>query len=417
MSIKNKNIVILGAGFAGLRCALDLAKEIHRFPDYRIILINKTDIHLYTPDLYEIATAYYPTITSTCLTNLKETVATKISSLVPEKLVTFLQDTITKIQPDKKTVLLEKSGEVLYEYLVVTLGSVTNYYGIPGLEQFSYPLKTMTDALAIQCHLDSYFQTLWRSHLKKSVHIVMGGGGATGCELAAELPSYVKKLCKKYDYPEGQVDVTIVEGKKEILGLGVKLSASVKKRLASLGVGLKLGTYITEAKAAKVRIKTKEGMENEILVDMLIWTGGVMPNPIVKESFEKVSENYALEVNEFLEAKYYPKIFAAGDNASFEHPLPLLAQVARKQGHVMAFNILADISGKSKREYAPEISGVVIPLGGKYAVFQRGEIMTAGFFIWVLRRLIDLVYAFSIMPFWRAFQKWWHATNIFAQND
>lgn len=417
-----KNIVILGAGFAGLRTALDLASKIHAYPDYQLTLVNKTDVHLYTPDLYEIATAYYPTITSTCLTRLKETVATKIISLIPKNKVIFLHDTVKEIQPEKRKVLLEKQGSISYEYLVVALGSVTNYYNIPGLEQFSYPLKTVADALAIQCHLDSYFQTLWRRHIKKSVHIVVGGGGATGCELAAELPTYIKKLCKKYNYPPEQVDITIIEGKNEPIGLGSKLAKRVMERFAKFRIITKLGTRLIEAKPEKVRIKDKAGVISEIAADMVIWTGGVMPHPLVKESFQKVSGNGALEVNKFLEARNYPKVFACGDNAFFINPktgsaLPLLAQIAKAQGRIAATNIIADITGKRKIPYVPKIKGVIIPLGGKYAVLKREKICVAGFWIWVSRRLVDLGYAISIMTSWRALRKWWRATNIFVQND
>lgn len=417
MGNKNKNIIILGAGFAGLRVALDLAHEFDRIPGHEIVLIDKTDTHLYTPDLYEIATAYYPTITSTCLTQLKETVATKISSLISGKPITFLQDEVLKIFPDKKTVLLAQAGERTYEFLVVALGSVTNYYDIPGLRQFSYPLKTISDALAIQCHLDSYFQTLWQKHLKKSVHIVVGGGGATGVEFACELPSYVEKLCGKYGYPRHDVHLLVVDGKTELIGVGPEVSQKVLGRLKKLGVSTRLGYYVSEAHAASICIKGPSGRIFEIPCDMLIWTGGIMPNPVLRESFPLLAKNGALEASETLETKY-EGIFACGDSSFFTSmPVPPLAQVAIGEGKVVAQNIVSRILGKPLVPFRPAVPGIIIPTGGKYAIMKIDNHIFSGFWVWILRRFVDLSYAFSIMSLVRALQKWWHATNIFVKND
>lgn len=417
-----KRIIILGGGFAGIQTVLELCKiqlcKKSVDKTYEIILVSSHTVAVYNADLYEIATAYHKKITDQCLMDLKSTVAVPLSKILSGKYVTFLHDTTLKIFPEKNTIMLKNHGEMTYSLLVIAVGSVTNYYKIEGLEQFSYPLKTLQDAISISCHLDSNFQNLWKKETKKKIQIVIGGGGFTGIEFACELSGFIKKLCKKYQYPWSQVSLIIVEAKTALLaGQEPKMEKIIQQRLKKLNIQVKTGTKIEKVEAQKINTD-KETME----MDMLIWTGGVKPNPLIRESFEnipqiKLAKNGALPVNEFLQNPDFKNIYAAGDCASYidlktQKPAPMLAQIAVQEGKVLAQNLL----GK-KTKYTPHISGIIIPLGGKYAVCKIGNIILKGFFAWAIKRINDLRYAMTIMPIWTAMKKWVHNTNIFMEND
>lgn len=418
---KKKNIVIAGAGFAGLKTALTLAKKLKSLDDYEIILVDEKNIHVYTPDLYEIATAFHEKITQECLTRLKETVATPLPKILQHRGITFIREKISALDPERKKIILEQSGDLPYEYLVLALGSVVNFYGIPGLQQFSYPLKTLTDAIAINCHLDHYLQTFWQREEQKKISIVVGGGGATGVECASELPGYFKKLCKKYHYPRASIDITLIEGTEALTGQGEKVTAVILKRFYKLGIKALLGTFIKEVTATDILVETKGKMQR-IPRDILLWTGGVKPHPLISASLKKTAKNGGLPVNEFLQSVDFADLYAAGDNTYFqdkksEKPCPMLAQVALQQGRIVAHNIIADITKQKKKTYRLKLKGVIIPLGGAFAILKTGNFVVRGYFVWLLQRLIDLWYALSILPFFYAVRKWIRGTRVFVEND
>ena len=426
MTDKNKIIAIAGAGFAGLRAALTLVKKLPT-NGYDIVLIDEHDTHIYTPDLYEIATAFNEKITQECLTNLKDTVAIPYRKILRNKPIRFVRNSITQIDPAGKKLMLKKGGAFVFDYLVVALGSVVNYYGIEGLKEHSYALKTITDALAINCYLDHFFQTKWQKGSEKIISIVVGGGGATGVEFTGELPNSIDKLCKKYECPRSQVRITLVEGSQQLTGQGKKVTSIILEHFKKHGIICKLGTRIKKVGENVVHISRGDGAINELPMDILIWAGGVIPNPLIRASFPHiVAKNDALLVNEYLQNEKFPFIYAAGDNAFFVDSLssktaPLLAQVAFDQGAVIGHNIAAELTGGTKKKYKLRIKGVIIPLGGKYAILKTGSngksSVLEGFFIWMLRRFVDLRYALSILPFRYAVKKWIHDMHIFVKND
>lgn len=426
MKNTKKRIVILGAGFVGLRSALCLEKKLRNLPYWKIILVDAQDFHLYTPDLYEIATAYNKTITEHCLTKLKDTVATPLEKILRGKRIELLRDKVIAIHPEKKTVSLKNHSALDFDYLVIGLGSRVNFYGIPGLEQHSLPLKTVTDALAVNCGIDMYFHKLWKSSTKKPIHIVIGGGGATGIEFACEIPRFLDKLCKKYEFQRDEIKISIIEASGCLAGQGKKVTSAIQKRLKFLNIEAELQTRILEAHEHEIVLESSVYGKKTLQTDMLIWTGGVSPHPLIRESFSHTAKNGSLPVNKFLQNKTLPFIFAGGDNALFQDPAtgktaPMLAQVAFEQGKIIAHNLAAEILGGHKTPFRLKLKGMIIPLGGKYALFKPGHgehgVVIQGFWMWVLRRIVDLRYTLSILPFFYALKKWIRDTNVFVGND
>ncbi len=396
-----KKILILGAGFAGLKVAMDLAKKAD-LRVCKITLVDKNDFHVYTPDLYEIASSFRAKISDECLTELKDSVATNIRDIIDCGRVEFIHDEVLKINSEKNEVSLKKQ-KIKYDYLVVALGSLNNTYGIPGLEQFSYSVKTVHDAIVLNCHLDTYFQNLWRKKLKKNVIINVGGGGATGVEFSGELIGYVKFLCKKYKYPVKRVVVQIIQGSNELIGMGKKVSDMAIERLESKGVGVILNHYINKVGPAEIELKSLAGKISKMKSDLLIWTGGVKADTV--------------DVDAYLRSKKNRNVFAVGDNALTDSRLPMLARYAFEEGALTSGNLLREMRGEKLLPFKPGLDIVIIPIAGKFGILKYKNIVIGGKIAWYARRLVDLWYCLQILPPFRALKKWRRDTSIFVEND
>src|ERR1051325_6746260 len=175
-------IVILGAGFGGLSTTLQLSRKMKTLPfakDYEIVLIDRNSYHTFTPLLYEVATTSKATAT---YLELKNIVTYPLPDIFQNKNIRFVKDEVYHIDFTEKAVHL-KSGKLKFDFLVLALGSETNYFDIPGLKENSLNLKTFDNAVAIR-------DTLWfdaEALKKESLNIVIGGGGSTGVELAGEI--------------------------------------------------------------------------------------------------------------------------------------------------------------------------------------------------------------------------------------
>lgn len=416
---RSRNIVILGAGFAGIRVAQDLTKKLNK-PGYDIILIDRSDLHVFHGDLYEVATAFNKKITEQCLTGLKQTVATPIKDLIDSKCVQFLQDEVLDISHELKEIALKRSGQLHYDYLVVALGSDTNYFDIPGLKQHSFSLKTVQDAIKIDCHLDQLFFKLWKSKEIRDVYITVGGGGATGVEMAGELVNYVKCLTEKYDYPLSRVTVQLIEGSDKLVGLPKKGTDIILKRYKKKGMKIYLESFITEVTDSQIVLKLADGSSEKLAYDFLIWTGGVMINPIVQKALGNADKRGAMPVNPFLQSERDRNIFVAGDCAYYAWEggkLPMMAQIAYREAATVAENIVHLIEGRELGKFTATDPKLLIPLGGKYALLVWGKHILKGFLPWIFKRLIYFKYTLSILPFFKALRKFTHSTKVFVEND
>lgn len=420
--LDKKHILVLGGGYCGLRVAKSLAKKLEKYEEYQVILVDKKPIHLYAADLYEIATAYYPQITQACLRELSDSITIPFSEVLQGSTACFLRDTIINIDPVKKNVELQNTGKVPYEYLVVALGAVTNFYNLPGIQENSFPLKTIEDGLALECHFEQIFRERHEKKIHTQLHVVIGGGGFTGVEYACELPGFIAKLSKKYQSDPKKIKITVVQGGPELIGLGQEVSCIAMMRFKELGIEALCNTRISGYADKKLEIMEKDGSnKREIPADILIWTAGVQSNPLLK-NFPVLHESGCIDVEPNLEATHYPKVYAGGDNAAVfdvEHHgmLPKLGLLAVQQADTIAYNIWADITKKPQKAYAAKLKGFIISLGGKYFLYHNEGKTCSGFLQWFRRRKFDFWYFRSLLPFMRALRKWWKTENIFLQND
>jgi len=416
---KKRNIVVLGSGFAGIRAVQDLANNLED-KNYQIILVNKYHSHVFKADLYEVAAAYNEEITKECLINLKDTVATRITDLIDEKKVEFICDKVVDINHQDRKIILKEGGDLHYDYLAVCLGTRTNYFNIPGLKENSFGMIGLTDSLAVNCHIDHYFQKLWGKEITKNIHINIGGGGATGVETVSELVGCIKRICAKYNFSYKKVKLQLIEGSDKLCFLDKKGTDIILKRLRKLGVKVFMNTFITEAGKNFVKVKN-DGKVKKLDSDILIWTGGVMVNPVVQKSIGDQSKRGAVLVNPYMQSYVDRNIFAAGDNAFFPdsegNRMPMMAQAAYHQADIMAKNIINLTKGKEMKKYKPSGMKYLITVGSKFALYYDGKRYLKGFIPWLLKRFVYFKYMWSIMSFGKAYRKLHHSMKIFAEND
>lgn len=343
------NIVILGGGFAGVRAALTLKNKI-KSKDINITLIDKNSFHVFTPPLYEVATAE----------ESQRNVIIPYKSIFDNNLC-FIQGTVEKVNVKEGKISLNNNREYVYDYLIFALGSESADFGIPGIKDYGISLKTLEDAIRI------------KNALKKARKIIIGGGGFSGTELACELITH-----------KGHLDITLIQGSSIVLKeLGDGISQLAKKRLLAGDVHLVLGERIK--KVTKDTVEVESG--KVFPYDVFIWTGGVKPNTLLGK----------IEVNKTLAVVNLKNVFAAGDTVA-----PGVAQSAEKMGKIAAENILRSLKGEPLLPYIHHHMGYVVPLGSHFATFAMGRYHISGIFAYIVQQLIFLRYLLTIVPFFEA---------------
>ncbi len=146
-----------------------------------------------------------------------------------------------------------------------------------------------------------------------------------------------------------------------------------------------------------------------------------MVNPVVAKAFGKKKTKGGVEVNPFLQSVDHRTVFAAGDNCYLKAPsgdvVPMLAQVAWVQGIVAGENLISLIEGRAMEPYKVPKFHWLVPVGGKFAIWQTAGRIRCGFWVWFFKRLIYFRYYLKVLPFWKAVHKFFHSTKLFSEND
>lgn len=403
-------VVILGAGFGGLRAALLLSKAFRRQgleKNCEITLVDRNNYHTYTPTLYEAATTSKETANHT---QIKEIVTFPIEEIIKGTGIRFIKNELRSLDLVNGDVHFMDGAKLKFNYLVLAMGSETNYFGIPGLKENSLTLKTFIDAIKIRDKIFDLAETD-----QKEIKVVIGGGGSTGVELAGEIREWACDIEKRH--LSCQVKVTVVEGSPSILpGFPPRIIKLAEKRLKKLGVEILTNKMIQTVGPASY--------------DVLIWTGGVRASGLMGSLPLKIEKRGRVEVIGEMEClpqtpdlKLFGKIYAIGDAVCFYDPksgkpIPGVARAALSQANIVAHNIICDLRGnKYHKKYRPMDYPYIVPVGGKWAIAKIGPLIIWGFWGWILKGLVELNYLFSIMPAFRAIRVWLKGLKIFIQND
>jgi NADH dehydrogenase len=406
-----KKVVILGAGFGGLSAALELGrlKQHHRKNakdfDLDIIAIDRNDFQLFTPDLYEIASA------SKDITDekkLKQTVCIDVRIGLGQESVGFLQAVVESVDPTSKQVMTSK-GEVDYDYLIVAPGSEAFYFGIPGMAEHSIPFKWIQDAVSIRNTIQQLMEE------KDQVHVIVCGAGPAGVELAAELRTMCERVMSRQCFA-----LTLVEGRDTILSLfGTRVQKAGAKRLKELGITVKTNFVISAAEDGKVKSKTGEILKG----DIIIWTGGVKASSMLEHVGLTLTKRGQVAVKRTMQSQQFDDIFVIGDAAECQVQdgvyTPMTAHEAVHQGPVAARNIFHHMFSTPLETYHMRDEGFVITMGGKngIVVLPGGQYILKGFIGWFGRKYVDFRHFRSVLPFMQACSLWFQGMKIMNKND
>ncbi len=401
--------MILGGGFAGVRAALDLHNYLHDSVDVEIILVDRHDYHTYHAGLYEAATAQHSQVKAS---KVKRTVAIPFADIFAKTKVKAFKAFIERVDFANNEVVTD-SRVLPFDYLVVAMGSMPDFYDIPNLDKYGFTLHTMEDAIMLRNRVEDLVVK------KESGQVVIGGGGFAGVELAGELCNLLKHECAAHGRSVENYKVIIVEGSTGFLpGLSQKVSAIVDQRLSQMMIDTRFSALITDTDKDHVVLNMKERLD----YDLLVWTGGVKSAKMPSEETFEQDKKGRMIVSGFLSLQKYPHVFLAGDNTCFVDPstkkaVPPTATEAIRQGDVVAKNISRSFKGKPLLPYIPRAIRFIIPVSGKYAIYYTPNLIITGKLGWLIRRFADLRYFMSILPWTTAFKYWLFENRIFIKND
>jgi len=401
--VKNKKkIVILGSGFAAVECAKKLENEFGNDPEIELVMIGEDNFLLFTPMLPQVASGMIETrhIVFPIRTICKKT--------------KFYEGRIKNIDPYGKLVTIWGTGDkrsisIHYDFLIVALGSETNFFGMADVEKNAYTMKTLNDAVMLRNRIIDMLEQAENETnpiLRKSfLNFVVVGGGFAGIETAGELMDLLLDV-RKY-YPSIQKDdlkVIVLEAMGEILpGFNKKLAEFAKQKLKERGIDIQLKKAVTSFDGNEVTIKTldetpKDSIDqseiNSIITKTLIWTAGITPVNTIKRSMFK-TEKGKIVINNFLEVPKFPGVFAIGDCALFvdpitNRPFPPTAQIAEAQAKMAAKNLISLIKNSEKEKFVYHSKGQLAIIGKRTGIATFLGMNISGFLAWLIWRNVYL---------------------------
>jgi NADH dehydrogenase len=356
-----KQILILGGGYGGLLSALT-ARKYMSAEEASITLVNRFASHQIITELHRLAAG-----------NLaEEAVALPLDKLLRGKQVDLKIGTVQEISLEEKQVKLSGGSKLGYDVLVIALGSETAFFGIPGLQENSFILKSVDDANRLRAHVEARIKEYSKTKNKADATIVVGGGGLTGIELIGEFADMIPGLCRKLSVDFNEISLLCVEAAPSILnGFAAELVERAQTSLQKRGVKFVTGVPITEVNGSTVTLKDGTAIQTNTLV----WTGGVQGNSVVANCGIEVNRGRAT-VNEFLQSTSHKDVFLAGDSAVVMspegRPYPPTAQLAWQMGETVGYNLFAYLKGTAMEEFKPVFSGTLASLGRKDAIGTIG---------------------------------------------
>ncbi|MHA0041351.1 NAD(P)/FAD-dependent oxidoreductase [Deinococcus sp. PEB2-63] len=342
--------LILGAGYSGLA----VATKMKPAPGLEALMVEQNAYHTFETRLHEAAAHNTP-------------VTLPLAPLLRGTGVNLEQAQVEAVNLDEREVKLKDGRVLTYDTLVVGLGSVTNFYRIPGLAENASELKQLSDADEIFNFVNRAYTTEYQGNRD----IVVGGAGLTGVELVTELAQRAQLLTKERGLPP--FNIYLVEAGPKILPiLDDALRAKAQKTLEEYGIHILVGHRITQATADTVTVQTADGQQKTIGAGKIIWTGGIQARDIVSGSKLEKGPGGRIAVDDKLRAKGYPEVFVIGDMGLALNqegkPVPTTAQHAGQQGRLTGKNIMRLVRGEEPESYEPTTLGEFVSLGGLMAV-------------------------------------------------
>lgn len=383
MEIKRSHIVIVGAGFGGIKIARLLAKE-----NVDITLIDQHNFHLFQPLLYQVSTSILA----------EDEIAYPIRAFFRKNMnVEFFMAKVTGFDASNK-VVLTNHGEVAYDYLVLAAGATTNYFGMESIEKYSYAMKTLSEALHIRNHVLHMFERAMKepdeAKRRQMLTFVCVGGGPTGVEEAGSLSELVYSVMKdEYHHLNfDEVSIKLIEATDRLLPMmPADLRDETVRVLCNRKVEVLLETQVMTCDEEGLTLK--DG--SVIPTRTVIWAAGVKAVSVVAKLGAEVDRAGRIIVEKTLRVPGCEGVFAIGDNAHFlqdGRPLTTIAPVATQQADVCVKNILQLMKGKDELDtFIYHDVGSMATIGRGAAVMCKGNFKMKGFFAWCAWMVVHLM--------------------------
>lgn len=382
-----KKIVIVGAGYGGIMTAVRLQESLGSH-EADITLVNKHDYHYLTTWLHEPAAG----------TLHHDRCRIEIRSVLRTHRTRFVKGVVVDIHPNESVVLLADGEKLEYDYLVVALGSEPETFGIEGLKEHAFTIRSINSVRMIREHIEYMFSKFRNEpHRTDYLTFVVGGAGFTGIEFVGELADRIPLLCQEFDVEPSQVMIYNIEAAPTVLpGFDSELAQYAMKVLSEKGVNFRINTPIQECSPEGVVLATGEIINSSTVV----WTGGIRGNSILEKSgFQGVRGR--VKVDAYLRSPDFQNVFVIGDaSVLFDpesgRPYPPTAQIAIQQAINCAANIESLVNGRELEAFHPELKGTVASLGKGEAIGIVGHRKVFGPNASKLKKLIDNRYLYTL---------------------
>ena len=370
-------VVILGAGFGGLTAARAMADIAD------VTVVDRHNFQTFLPLLYQVSTAGLAA----------DHVAHPIRGALRKTGVQFRMGSPISVDHKNKTIKLDSSEVIPFDQLIVALGSATADFGIPGVTEHALGMKSVNEAIAIRAEVMRRFEDLCRFEDDTIFSISIVGGGPTGVEMAGAFAELVRGPLKNDQaHAAAHIKINLIEAGPRILPMfSEKLSERAKKDLEKLGVTVHLNTAVAEIKPRSILIKGGDALPSEVTV----WAAGVKGEP-AGEQLNLPLVNTRIDVDQTLQVKHYPHIFAIGDIAGFVGEngrfLPMVAPVAMQQGRFVAKQIKRLAEGKPLENFKYVDKGSMATIGRHKAIVEVKKLRMVGIPAWYAWLWLHLFY-------------------------
>lgn len=386
MEKRPKKIVVVGGGFAGL----NLIKKLANDDSFEITLVDRNNYHCFPPLLYQVGMAFIE------LSNITH----PFRRLFQKKQnIHFYLGCLVSVNPESNTIVTDTSV-IPYDYLVLCLGTETNYFGMEHVKLNSWPLKTISDALNLRNRLlinvEKALKTKDPQQQRSLLTVVIAGGGPTGVEVAGMLAEMIRTVGpREYrEIPKGTAQIYLVQGGEALLnGMSVKAQEEAFRVLKDLGVHILLKTRVKDYVDGKVILDHGE----PIASSAVLWTSGVIAREVRGLPPESAGHSRRIRVDDFGTVVGTKNIYALGDIAMFTsdpgypNGHPQLAQVAIQQGKLMATNFQRITKGKAPLPFRYENKGTMAIISKYKAVADLPRMSVKGFPAWMIWLFIHLI--------------------------
>lgn len=375
-------VIIIGGGFGGLWAAKALGNE-----PVQVTLIDRKNHHTFQPLLYQVATAVLS----------PGEIASPIRRILQKyKNIEVLLGEVTGFDLENKKIILGDGERVEYDYVIVAAGARHSYFG-NDWENFAPGLKTVEDALEIRRRVLLAFELAEReAYLEgsyKPLNFVVVGGGATGVELAGAIAGIARQALSK-DFQAidtTKANVTLYEGADRILGtFDPDLSQSAKEQLESIGVEVKLNSFVTEIEAGRIKVG-----DEWVDCDVVLWATGVAASGLGAQLGAKTDKAGRVFVEPDLTIPGADGVFVIGDMVSLNmengKPVPGVAPAAMQMAEQTAENILGAAKGKPYKKFKYNDQGSMATIGRSKAIVDLNGWKFSGFFAWLTWLFVHII--------------------------